>query len=86
MIIGNLVNDALKKVHYFEKGLFQCTVLERKHNASDEQYLDQYHWIDIELGPLRVQYPNLIKGFIKSIMQLSTNIMTSYHAKQLVQT
>ncbi len=49
--IGNLVIDTLKKLH-FELGLFQCTFLECKHNACDRQYLDRYHWIDIEFDPL----------------------------------
>jgi hypothetical protein len=83
--IGNLVIDALKKkLHDFELGLFQCTFLERKHNASDKQYLDRYHWIDIELDPLIVQYPKPIKGYIKSIHPPSPNIMVSFHVSQLI--
>ncbi len=35
--IGNLVIDALKKLHDFELCLFQCTFLEHEHNASDKQ-------------------------------------------------
>ncbi len=53
--IGNLVIDALKKkIHYFELGLFQCTLLGCKHNASDKLYPDIYHWIDIKVDPLIV--------------------------------
>ncbi len=42
--IGNLVIDALKKLHDVESGLFHCTFLEHKHNVSDKQYLDRYQW------------------------------------------
>ena len=63
---------------------FKCTFLERKHNASDKQYLDKYHWIDVALDPHIVKLPKPVKGFIKSLAPLSENIMTSYHAGQLV--
>ncbi len=63
-------------MHDFELGLFKCTFLECKHNASDKQYLDRYHWIDIELDPFIVQYPKPIKGLIKSIHPPSPDIMT----------
>ncbi len=82
--IGNLVIDSLKKLHDFELGLFHCTFLECKHNASDKQYLDRYHWIDIELDPLLVQYPKPIKGFIKSLHPPSSNTMVSFHVSQLI--
>ncbi len=71
-------------MHDFELGLFQCTFLEHKHNESDKQYLDRYHWIDIELDPLIVQYPKPIKGYIKSIHPPSPNIMVSFHVSQLI--
>ncbi len=58
--------------------------MECKHNASDKQYLDRFHWIDVELDPLIVQYPKPIKGFIKSIHPPSPNIMISFHVSQLV--
>ncbi len=48
--IGSLVIDD-GKFHDFELGLFQCNILECKHNASDWQYLGKYHWIDIEIEP-----------------------------------
>ncbi len=38
------------------------------------------------LDPHIVQLPKPMKGFIKSLASLSENIMTSYHASQLVQT
>ncbi len=64
-------------------GLFKCTFLERK-EASDKQYLDRFHWIDVELDPLIVQYPKPIKGFIKSFHPLSPNIVVLFHVSQLV--
>ncbi len=73
-------------MHDFELSLFQCTFLEHKHNASDEQYLDKYHWLDVVLDPHIVKLPKPLKGFIKSLVPLSENTMTYYHASQLVQT
>ncbi len=73
-------------MHDFELNIFKCTFLECKHNVSDKQYLDKYHWIDIELDQGIVQFPKPIKGFIKSLIPQSINIMTSYHAYQLVKT
>ena len=72
-------------MHDFELSLFQCTFLECKHNASDKQYLDKYHWLDVVLDPHIVQLPKPVKGFIKSLVPLSENTMTSYHASQLVE-
>ncbi len=57
-----------------------------KHNASDKQYLDRYHWINIEFDPLIVQYPKPINGFIKSIHPNSPDIMTSVHISQIITT
>ncbi len=74
------------KLHDFELSLFKCTFLECKHNASDKQYLDKYHWLDVVLDPHIVQLPEPVKRFIKSIVPLSENIITPYHASQLVQT
>ncbi len=61
-------------------------ILEHKHNASDKQYLDKYHWLDVVLDPHIVQLPKPVKGFIKSLFPLSENTMTSYRASQLVKT
>lgn len=85
--IGNLVIDALKKkLHDFELGCSQRTFLERKHSANDRQYLDKFHWIEIELDPCITQHPKPVKGFIKSQVPPSTHMMTSYYAIQLVTT
>ncbi len=72
-------------MHDFEWNLFKCTFLEHKHNASDEQYLDKYHWIDVVLDAHIVRFPQPGKGSIKSLVPQSENIMTSYHAGWLVQ-
>ena len=85
--IGSLVIDALKKrLHDFELGLFQRTFLERKQSASNQQYLDKFHWMEIELDPRITQCPKQVKGFIKSTIPPSTHMMTSYYASQLVTT
>ncbi len=69
----------------FELSLFKCTFFKGKHNASDKQYLDKYHWLDVVLDPHIVQVPKPVKGFIKSLAPISENLTTSYHAGQLVQ-
>ncbi len=48
--IGNLVIDAVKmKLHDLELCLFQHTFLERKHSASNQQYLNEFHLIEVKL-------------------------------------
>lgn len=85
--IGNLVIDTLKKkLHDLEMAVFQQTFLERKQSASDRQYLDKFHWMDIELDPRITQHPKPVKGFIKSLVPPSTDTMASYHANQLIMT
>ena len=64
--------------------IFQQTFLERKQSASDRQYLDKFHWMEIELDPCITQHPKPVKGFIKSLVLPSTDMMTSYHANQLI--
>ena len=85
--IGSLVIDSLKKrLHDFELSLFKCTFLERKHNSSDRQYLDRFHWTDIQLDQHIIHSTKPVKGFIKSRFQPSQNVMISYHLCQLVNT
>jgi hypothetical protein len=83
--IGNLVIDTLKKkLHDFEMAIFQQTFLERKQSASDRQYLDKFHWMEIELDPRITQHHKPVKGFIKSLVPPSIDTMASYHANQLI--
>ncbi len=86
MKIGNLVIDAWKKLHDFELALFWRTFLECKQSASDIQYLNKFHWVEIELDLCITQHPKPVKGFIKSLLPLSTDMMASYHADQLIKT
>ncbi len=64
--------------------LFQHTFLERKHSARNQQYLNKFHWIEIELNSCITQYPKPVKGFIISLVPPSPHMMTSYYARQLV--
>ncbi len=73
-------------MHDIELSLFKCAFLEQKHNASVKQYLERYYWIEIELDPLIVLYPEPIKGFMKSLYPLLPDIMISYHISQLITT
>ncbi len=83
--IGNLVIDALKKkLHDFELGIFQHTFLECKHSASNQQYLNKFHQIEIKLDSHIIQYPKPVKGFIKSLVPPSPHMMISFYARQLV--
>ncbi len=73
----------MQKINHFELTL---TFLKQNHNASHKQYLDSYHWIYIVLDPHVIQFPKPVKGFIKLLLPQSENLVTSYHASQLVQT
>ncbi len=84
--IVNLVIDVLKKLCDFGLNLFKWTFLEQIHNAINKQYLDKNQRIDVELDPHIVQVLKPFKGFMKSLITLSTNIMASYSTGQWVKT
>ncbi len=71
-------------MHDYELALFQHTFLERKESASDRQYLYKFHLVEIELDPCLIQHPKPVKGFIKLLVPQSTDMMSSYHADQLI--